>query len=193
MALYSHINWLFPFASWRGTACKGTGLSRGRGVWPSTSPPGGVWRRRTSRRAQSPKPVAAARPLTMTTASNPNVALRNKIKNNNNTTANTTSQQANPPLPLSSLFLEHHFEFPFVLIFFFVVILAQGKNQSYPSEGGDSCSARRRFPCVSSFTAVPALFDPPPPLLLLPFSSSLCGTEVFIKKRRAMNAHLILL
>lgn len=90
-------------SSWRGTACRGTGLSLGHGVWPSTSPPGGVWRRQTSRRAPSLKPVAAARPQTTTTASNPNVALWNKNKNNNNhndTTANTTSQQ-------EILFLSH--------------------------------------------------------------------------------------
>lgn len=55
------------------------------------------------------------------------------------------------------------FRISFWFVFFFVVVLAQGKNQSYPSEGGDSCSARRRFPCVSSFTAAPAHFDPLPP------------------------------
>lgn len=163
MALYSHINWLFPFASWRGTACKGTGLSRGRGVWPSTSPPGGVWRRRTSRRAQSPKPVAAARPLTMTTASNPNVALRNKIKNNNNTTANTTSQQANPPLPLSSLFLEHHFEFPFVLIFFLLSFLHKGKTNHIPVKGEIPAPPDVVFPAFPpSLQSLPSLTPHPP-------------------------------
>lgn len=117
---------------------------------PSTSPPGGVWLRPTWRKAPSQKPVAAARPQTTTTASNPNVALWNKKQ--------PTKHPSKNPLPLSSLFLEHHFEF---FCFCFLVILAQGKNQSYPSEGGDSGSARRCFPCVSSFTAVPALFDPP--------------------------------
>lgn len=132
-----------------------------------------------SRRAQTPKPVAAARPLMTTTASNPNVALRNKkINSQHHIPASNPSS--------SHLCFQSTISIIFVLIF---VVLAQGKNQSYPSEGGDSCFARRHFPCVSSFTAVPALFVPPP----LPFSSSLCGTEVFIKKRRAMNAHLILL
>lgn len=70
--------------------------------------------------------------------------------------ANTTSQQKS----FSSLIFV--FRAPFWIFVCFLVILAQGKNQSYPSEGGDSGSARRCFPCVSSFTAVPALFDPPP-------------------------------
>lgn len=98
-----------------------------------------------------------------TTASNPNVALWNKKKKKKKYQQHINSQHhipaSNSPFPLSSLF----FRAPFWRSFFFdfvFVVLAQGKNQSYPSEGGDSCSARRRFPCVSSFTAVPALFWP---------------------------------
>lgn len=72
---------------------------------------------------------------------------------------------SNPLFP--SFFLEHHFWNFWIFIFFPFIILAQGKNQSYPSEGGDSCSARRRFPCVSSFTAVLDLW-PLPLFLFLP-------------------------
>lgn len=100
---------------------------------------------------------------------------RRRKNTNNTTTANTTSQQAIPLFLCHLCFLEHHSEdLSFLILFFCFVVLAQGKNQSYPSEGGDSCSARRRFPCVSSFTAVPALFWPifhthPQTLRLLPF------------------------
>lgn len=109
------------------------GFFQGHGVWPSTSPPGGVWRRRMLKRVPSPKPVAAARPLMMTTASNLNVALQNKKQP-------TTHPNKQSPLP--SLFLEHH------LNFFLICCSCTRENQSCPSEGGDSYSARRHFPCV---------------------------------------------
>lgn len=141
--------------SWRGTACRGMGLSRGHGVWPSTSPPGGVWRRRTLRRAQSLKPVAAARPLTTTTASNPNVALWNK----KTTTANTTSQQE-ILLFLSSLFLEHHFEF--LLFWFFLSFLHKGKTNHIPVKGEIPAPPDVVFPAFPPSLQSPPSLTPTP-------------------------------
>lgn len=142
-------------------------FSQGRGVWPSTSPPGGVWWSHTSRRAPSPKPVAAARPLTTTTASNPNVALRNK-KNRKKPNSQHHILASNPPLPLSSLFLEHHFNyscFDFILLSF----LHKGKTNHIPVKGEIPALPDVVFPaCPPSLQ--PSLFDPSllPFLLFLP-------------------------
>lgn len=128
------------------------------GEWPSTSPPGGVWGRRTSRRAPSLKPVAAARPLTTTTASNPNVALRNKKKKENHIRQHDIPAR-NPPLPLSSFVLEHHFEF--VLIFFCWSFLHKGKTNHIPVEGEIPAPPDVVFPAFPPSLQTPTSYDPP--------------------------------
>lgn len=147
--------------SWGGTACRGMALCPELGEWPSTSPPGGVWRRQTSRRAPSLKPVAAARPLTTTTASNPNVALWNK-KENHIRRHNIPAR--NLPLPLSSVVFRAPFWVSFDFFFF-----------------GHSCT--REKPIISQwrgrFRLRQTLFSlrfllhcrPPPLMTLLPFPS----------------------
>lgn len=174
--------------SWRGTACRGTGPCPGSGASPSTSPPGGVWPRPTWRRAPSRRPVAAARPrtTTTTTASNPNVALWNKKQ--------PTQHPSKNPLPLSSLFLEHRFEF---FCFCFLSFLHKGKTNHIQVKGEIPALPDVVFPAFPpSLQSLPSLTLLFLFLLLhlfhLPLSSSLCGTEVF-KTRRALNAHLILL
>lgn len=178
-----------PLTSWRGTACKGTGLSRGRGVWPSTSPPGGVWRRRTSRRDPSPKLVAAARPLTTTTASNPNVALWNKkTKTKHNYSQHNIPASKSPSSSLIFVF-RAPFWISFCFDFFFLLsFLHKGKTNHIPVKGEIPAPPDVVFPAFPpSLQSLPSLTPFPP---LFPLSSSLCGTEVFIKKKKGNECTL---
>lgn len=118
----------------------------------------------------------------------------------------TTQQQPTPhpskQFPFSSVifvFLEHHSEDLSFLILF-LLFLHKGKTNHIPVKGEIPALPDVVFPAfppslqsLPSFDRFSTHTPTNPPSPPLPFSSSLCGTEVFIKKRRAMNAHLILL